>query len=156
MAGTNPIIDLATINDLQTRLAAIEAALGKYNSANAVTAATGIGTAAAVPSGGKDYIPTTGRIESGKFIVSGAFKNTRNGVATGTASVIFSKPFSSTPIVVASPLSTDPSNGNLPTEIAISIGNVTNLGFQVRITRIGSATQFNANILYIAVLPDAQ
>lgn len=158
MAGTNPIIDLATINDMQTRLAAIEAALGKYNSSTAVTAAAETGAAAATGglppassgsntgSGSSQYVPTQDIILSG--VQSFNLRNTINGLATGTATVYFSTAFPSAPVVVATAGGVD--SRGLPLLLSASIGNIDNTKFQVRVTNLSGASIETVNIYYIA------
>lgn len=150
MAGTNPIIDLATINDLQTRLAAIESALGKYNAANAVTAASQVPPSTSPsPGSGTPFVPTQDTILSGSFSFN--LNKVVNGNATGTVTKTFSSPspFSSAPIVVATAQGNDAS-GN-PLSLAVTVGDILPTGFRVRVTNISNSTLETVNVNFIAI-----
>lgn len=146
MASTSPIVDLAAINDLQARMAALEAALGNYNAASAVlaavaeTGATGSSTSGA-------YNPITDVLKSGTS-ENFAVKTLLNNSTTGLATLSFGYTFTNPPIVIATAIGSD---GVSPRSYAVTIGAVTTTNFQVRVTNINSKNQTTARVTWIAI-----
>lgn len=158
MAGTNPIIDLATINDMQTRLAAIEAALGKYNASTAVTAAAATGAAAsagAVPPASADanvtpganvYQPTQDIIQSGWFELT--LNKVQGNFGTGTFTRNFPTVFASPPVVVATAYGVDSSG--YARALSVTLGTITGTQFKGRVTNIFGSALFPVRVYWVA------
>lgn len=135
-----PIVDLAGINDLQSRLAALETALGQYNAVSAVAAATSASAGTGSSTGTVNVITDT--IKAGQT-TSFNLSNTIGTYKTGTVTVQFGHTFATPPQVYATPKSISsggtPASG--PNALFLTIGNVTTTDFQVRVTNL-----FNANV----------
>lgn len=140
----NPILDANAISDLQSRMAAIEAALGKYNQANAIAGiipspTSGITNAAA--SSTKEFTVSNNKLYFGTQVVT--FK----GSSISEQIKIDFPAFTESPMIVLTAKVFE----NAAIESVAYLGSITLTGATARVKRLDGKSTGSGTLHWVAV-----